>query len=130
MADELIDIFDEDNNLVGQAMKSEALARGLWHRVARVLIYDRKGRVFLQLRSMAKELHPGCWDVGVAGYIGAGEDYVDAAIREVAEEAGLEIPKDDLELIMAKRKREFTEGSTKKCLHIPILPVSMTRAAR
>ncbi|MFZ3073535.1 MAG: NUDIX domain-containing protein [Minisyncoccales bacterium] len=111
---ELIDICDENNNIIGQAMKSEALARGLWHRVARVLIYDRKGRIFLQLRSMAKELHPGCWDVGVAGHIGAGEDYVDAAIREAQEELGLRISKEMLNLLMIEKFEQTWDDLNEK----------------
>jgi len=103
MADELIDICDEDNNVIGTAMKYKALAEGLWHRAARVLIYNPKGEVFLQLRSESKELHPGCWDVGVAGHIGAGEHYIDAALREAAEESGLDIDKEDLELAMVEK---------------------------
>ena len=112
--DELIDICDENNNIIGQAMKYKALAEGLWHRVARVLIYNPKGEVFLQLRSETKELHPGCWDVGVAGHIGAGEHYVDAASREAAEEAGLEIFEGDLELAMVEKEEGLYGGLNEK----------------
>jgi len=102
--DELIDVCDEDDNVVGQAMKSHVLANGLWHRVARVLIFNSKGEIFLQLRSETKELHPGKWDVGVAGHVGVGEDYIDTAIREAVEEAGLDISKERLELVMAEKE--------------------------
>lgn len=101
--DELIDICDEDNNIIGQAMKYAALREGLWHRTARVIIYNPKGELFMQLRSKAKELHPGCWDVGVAGHIAAGEHYIDAALREAAEESGLVFSKIDLELEMVEK---------------------------
>lgn len=33
MADELIDIFDEDMNQIGSAMKYQAHAEGLWHKI-------------------------------------------------------------------------------------------------
>lgn len=32
MADELIDIFDENMNLLGTALKSQAHREGLWHK--------------------------------------------------------------------------------------------------
>lgn len=112
--DELIDIFDENDNLVGQAMKSEAWAKGLWHRGARVLIYNKKGEIFTQLWSVAKELHPGKWDVGVAGHVGAGESYVDAALREAAEEAGINLRPDDLEFLMADTFENNLDGMMEK----------------
>lgn len=114
MADELIDICDEDNNIVGQAMKSKALAEGLWHRTARVLVYDSRGRLLAQLRSLIKELHPGKWDIGVAGHVAAGENYIDAALREAAEEAGLEFSKPDLELVMVEKFVNFSDGLNEK----------------
>ena len=33
MADELIDIYDSEMNLLGVAMKSQAHDEGLWHKV-------------------------------------------------------------------------------------------------
>ena len=39
------------------------------------------------------------WDISVAGHISAGEDIVEAALREVREEIGLTISKEDLEAI-------------------------------
>ncbi len=116
MADELIDIFDEDENFIGQAMKSEAWEKGLWHRGARVLIYNKKGEIFTQLRSAGKELHPGKWDVGVAGHVGAGESYVDAALREAAEEVGLDLRKDDLEFVMADKLEKNFDGKLEKII--------------
>ena len=103
MADELIDICDEDNNVIGQAMKSEALAKNLWHRGARILFYNTKGEILIQLRSKDKELFSDRWDVGAAGHVAAGEDYADAAIREAKEELGIEVKKDDLNLLMIEK---------------------------
>jgi isopentenyl-diphosphate Delta-isomerase len=100
MADELIDICDENNNIIGRALKSEALAKGLWHRTARVFFYTSKGEIILQLRAKNKELYPDRWDVGAAGHIGAGEDYIDAAIRESEEELGIIVKKSDLDLLV------------------------------
>jgi isopentenyldiphosphate isomerase len=118
MVDELVDIFDENDNFVGQAMKSEAWAKGLWHRGARVLIYNKKGEIFTQLRSVTKELHPGKWDVGVAGHVGAGESYIDAALREAAEEVGLNLLKDDLEFVMADKLEKNLDRKIEKIITI------------
>ena len=40
---------------------------------------------------MAKDSAPGCWDSSCSGHLDAGEDYLPAAMRELAEEIGLRI---------------------------------------
>ncbi|MCK5107656.1 MAG: NUDIX hydrolase, partial [Nanoarchaeota archaeon] len=65
--DELIDIVNEDNVIIGQAMKSEAHAKGLWHRLAVIWIYNSKGQILLQLRTKDRDLYPDVWDVSVGG---------------------------------------------------------------
>lgn len=98
MADELIDIVDENNNLTGeQKMKSEAHRDGLWHRAAHIWIYNSKGEVLLQLRAKEKDLFPNVWDVSVAGHVSAGEEPITSALREIQEEIGLTVKAEDLE---------------------------------
>lgn len=103
MADELIDICDENNNIIGQGMKSEALANELWHRTARVFVYDSDGKILIQLRAKDKELFPDKWDVGAAGHVASGEDYDQTAVREAKEELGIAIKKEDLNLLMIEK---------------------------
>ncbi|MCU0652710.1 MAG: NUDIX domain-containing protein [Candidatus Pacebacteria bacterium] len=100
MNDELMDICDGNNDVVGQGMKSEILRRGLWHRTARLYPYNSKSEILMQLRGKDKELYPDRWDVGAAGHVGAGEAYADAAIREAKEELGKFFEKDELELLV------------------------------
>lgn len=103
MADELMDICDENNNIIGRGMKSEILRKGLWHRTARVFIYNSSGEILLQLRGKDKELYPDLLDVGAAGHVAAGEDYVDTAVREAQEELGLLIPRENLDFLMIEK---------------------------
>lgn len=99
MADELIDIVDENDVLTGiQKMKSEAHTDGSWHRCAHIWIYNSKKEVLLQYRAKDKFLYPDAWDTSAAGHIGAGEDILDGAVRETKEEIGLDIDKDKLQL--------------------------------
>lgn len=98
MADELIDIVDENNNPTGEKkMKSEAHREGLWHRAAHIWIYNSKGEVLLQLRAKNKELWPDVWDVSAAGHVSAGEEPIISGLREIQEEIGLDVKKEDLE---------------------------------
>jgi len=107
MADELIDICDENNNLLGiQKMKSEAHKKGLWHRASHIWIYNSKRQILLQLRTEEKHLYPNMWDISVAGHIGAGENPVVAGLREMEEEIGLKLKKEDLDFWMIKKHKD------------------------
>ncbi|HEY0945330.1 MAG TPA: NUDIX domain-containing protein [Opitutaceae bacterium] len=89
--DELFDIVNERDEVVGQATRAEVHARRLWHRAVHVLVFDGRGRVFLQKRSMAKDTAPGCWDSSCSGHLDSGEAYDAAAMRELREEIGLAV---------------------------------------
>ncbi len=86
--EELFDVVDEQDRVTGQLPRREVHARGLRHRAVHVLVVNRAGQVFLQRRSMAKDLHPGVWDSSSSGHVGAGDDYDDTARRELEEEIG------------------------------------------
>lgn len=86
--DELFDVVDEQDRVTGQLTRREVHARKLRHRAVHLLVVNRAGRVFLQQRSMAKDLFPGVWDSSAAGHVGAGEDYDGTALRELEEELG------------------------------------------
>ncbi|MEY4487681.1 MAG: hypothetical protein RIQ79_189 [Verrucomicrobiota bacterium] len=88
-ADELFDVVDKQDRVTGQARRADVHARKLLHRAIHVLVFDRAGRVFLQRRSMAKDVAPGRWDSSCSGHLDAGEDYDAAAVRELGEEIGL-----------------------------------------
>ena len=71
MSDELIDICDEDNNIIGQEFKEVAHDVGSWHRTVHIWFYNAQSEVLLQLRAPNKKLHPNTWDTSVAGHIGS-----------------------------------------------------------
>lgn len=89
MADEIFDIVNERDEPIGRALRSEVHAQGLRHRAVHVLVFDEHDRLFLQKRSMLKDMSPGLWDSSCSGHLDAGEDYDAAAVRELNEELGL-----------------------------------------
>ena len=89
--DEIFDVVDEDDQVIGQATRGEVHRRGLRHRAVHVLVFNTKGEVFLQKRSMHKDTFPGAWDSSCSGHLDRGEDYDAAAIRELWEEIGLKV---------------------------------------
>ncbi len=86
--DELFDVVDAQNRIVGQAPRHEVHARHLRHRAVHVLVHDDDGHLFLQRRSRLKDTFPDCWDSSCSGHLDAGEDFETAARRELVEELG------------------------------------------
>jgi isopentenyl-diphosphate delta-isomerase type 1 len=91
MSEEIFDVVNERDEVVGQAPRREVHARGLLHRAVHVLVFNVRGEVFLQKRSMKKDKHPGVWDSSASGHVDSGEDYDACAVRELREEIGLAI---------------------------------------
>ena len=89
MAEEIFDIVNEHDEVIGQAPRKEVHARGLWHRAIHVLVFNARGEVFLQKRSMLKDTARGKWDSSTSGHVDSGEDYDATAVRELREEIGL-----------------------------------------
>lgn len=59
------------------------------HPVVHLHIIDRYSRLYLQKRSMKKEIQPGKWDTAVGGHVAYGESILEALYRESSEELGL-----------------------------------------
>ena len=88
--EEVFDLVDKQDRIIGRAARSEVHGNpALIHRVAHVLVFNRKGELFLQKRSPDKDVQPGKWDTSVGGHVDAGESYDDAALREMQEELGI-----------------------------------------
>jgi isopentenyl-diphosphate Delta-isomerase len=89
--DEWFDVVNDRDEVIGRATRREVHATGLWHRAVHILVFNAQGHVFLQKRSMLKDLSPGLWDSSCSGHLDSGEDYDAAAIRELGEEIGVRV---------------------------------------
>ncbi|WP_315894503.1 NUDIX domain-containing protein [Streptomyces sp. P9(2023)] len=88
-ADEVLDVVDEHDEVIGQAPRAEVYARGLIHRCTFIQVRDAEGRIFVHRRTPTKLVYPSMYDMFVGGVVGAGESYDDAALREAEEELGV-----------------------------------------
>jgi len=87
---ESFDIVDDNDQVIGTAPRSECHGNpALVHRAAHVLVFNRAGQLLLQKRSPYKDIQPGRWDTSVGGHLDPGENYLEAAVREMGEELGL-----------------------------------------
>ena len=58
------------------------------HPVIHIHIIDRFSRIYLQKRSMRKDIQPGKWHTAVGGHVSYGESLIEAVYREASEELG------------------------------------------
>jgi isopentenyldiphosphate isomerase len=88
---ELFDLYAVDEyRVIGRATRGECHGNpALVHAVARVYVWDRQGRLLLQLRSASKDIQPNQWDTSVGGHLLPGEEAESAARREMVEELGV-----------------------------------------
>lgn len=87
---EIFPLIDEQGNVVGKATRAECHSGSmLLHPVVHLHIFNRQGDLFLQKRSMCKDIQPGKWDTAVGGHVDFGEAVEDALRREASEELGV-----------------------------------------
>jgi isopentenyl-diphosphate delta-isomerase type 1 len=91
MSEEIFDVVNERDEVIGRAPRSEVHRRKLNHRAVHVLVFNARGELYLQKRSMQKDCFPGAWDSSAAGHLGQGEAYDACAMREVREELGVQL---------------------------------------
>jgi isopentenyldiphosphate isomerase len=86
---EFVQIVDENN--VEIAVMSRRLMReqNLIHRASYVLVFNDRDELFVQQRTVSKDIYPGFHDVAAGGVVVAGESYEESAQRELAEELGV-----------------------------------------
>ena len=86
---EIFPVVEENGMVIGRASR-EYCHSGvkILHPVVHLHILNREGRLYLQKRSVRKDIQPGKWDTAVGGHIDYGEQLVEALYREAREELG------------------------------------------
>ncbi len=88
MPEEIFDVVNERDEVIDRRPRSEVHRLGLNHRAVHVLLFNSRGEIFLQKRSLTKDREAGKWDSSASGHLDSGESYDDAAVRELREELG------------------------------------------
>jgi len=91
MSEEIFDVVNDCDEVIGQNTRHEVHRLGLKHRAVHVLVLNAHGEVFLQKRSMKKDIAAGKWDSSASGHLDTGEAYDGCAVREVREEINLHL---------------------------------------
>ena len=105
---EMIDVLDENGIKTGEVLSRDEVHKiGLWHKASGVLIINSKHEILLQLRSRQKEKNGGLWDLSASGHISSGETPEDSLIREIKEEIGVNVVKNELKLLGVYKRQEL-----------------------
>jgi isopentenyldiphosphate isomerase len=99
---EYFDVLTEKGEYTDRVeSRKECHNKGFWHKAVAVFIINSKNQILLQKRSSNKKMWPNLWDISAGGHVLAGEFGFQAIIREIKEEIGIDINKNDILFIGA-----------------------------
>lgn len=109
---ELVDIYTKDHVPTGTVAprKGLVLQEGQYVLYALAVIQDPQGRILITQRSMDKSWGAGWWEVSGGGVL-SGETSVQAAVREVREEVGLDVSALEPQLIYSYENVDQDSGN-------------------
>lgn len=87
--EELFDICDADDRVIGVAPRSEVHAKNWLHRAVHVFVFNPAGELLMHLRSATKDQYPSTFTSSASGHVSSGESYESSVERELWEELGL-----------------------------------------
>ncbi len=90
MSDHYIDIVNENDEVIGKELKSKKPDLNFISRVVAIMVRDSEKRFIVCKRGSHKKLDADKYDLAACGNVDAGEEYEQAAIRELKEELGIE----------------------------------------
>jgi isopentenyldiphosphate isomerase len=99
--DELFPLVDEQGNLLGKATRAYCHSGSfVLHPVVHLHVFNSAGQLFLQKRSMSKDIQPGMWDTSVGGHV----DYEETLKPQADTDASVVAP-----WVLTALKREACE---------------------
>jgi 8-oxo-dGTP diphosphatase len=102
--EEFVDLMDENGNELGiKKEKNRVHLDGDWHKGAHAWIL-KGDKILLQRRASRKEFFPDCFDVSCGGHVKSGETFEETLVRELKEELGLSVKKEDLTFLEKRRQ--------------------------
>ena len=88
--DELVEHVGIDGTVIEVVTRARMRRENLRHRSVAVIVTSRRGELLVHRRADDKDVYPGWWDLAAGGVVAVGETYADAAVRQLAEELGID----------------------------------------
>lgn len=88
-SEELFDVVNEHDVVVGQLPRSQVHAEKRLHRAVSIFVLNGRGELLIHRRSATKDEYPLLFTSSASGHVTAGETYDETAPRELMEELGL-----------------------------------------
>src|ERR1700760_3261316 len=93
---ELLFVVDENNEPLEPQARYIVHEKNAWHRTTGIWVVNNKKQILCQKRSLLKDTKPGFWEAFFGGHIGPQETYGDNAVKELTEELGIPVQKENL----------------------------------
>ncbi len=101
---ELFDLYDNERKALGRVhQRGVPLPKDIYHVVVSVWTINERQQILLTLRSPQKHLKPNLWE-STSGSVHAGEDSMEAALRELQEETGIVAASEEITFLGTVRK--------------------------
>ncbi len=106
---ELVDVLNTRKEFTGEIADKHNIPEGYYLLSVHIWIINDKGQLLLQQRLSTAHKFPNMWS-NTGGAVKAGETSIEGAVRELKEELGIIVKKEDLEFIASyKRTRDFAD---------------------
>ena len=109
--EELVDIYDENRNRTGEARPRAGLFlnEGEFMLYVLALVENASGQFLITQRALDKSWGAGWWEVSGGGVL-TGETSAQAVVREVGEEAGLDVSGESLVPVYSYQNVDLKRG--------------------
>jgi isopentenyl-diphosphate delta-isomerase type 1 len=87
MSEEIFDVVDENDKIIGKTTRKEVHDKKLTHRSVMFFIFDKDRKILVTQRTKTKDMFPEYWSITLGGHVNSGETYEKAVVREAWEEA-------------------------------------------
>lgn len=98
--DELLDLVNDKDEIVGTIWRAEydrlEIENLGYIRAVEMFLINSKGEFWLPKRTANKRIAPNGFDYSAAGHVSSGETYLEAMLKEIQEEIGLELSESDV----------------------------------
>lgn len=100
---EILDLVNDKDEVIGTIDRSDygqMVDQNLGYiRSVELLIRNSEGKYWIPTRTADKKIAPNGLDYSMGGHVDAGEEYLEAALREIREELNLDLSTKDLSYV-------------------------------